>query len=75
MSKIRKAVAAFISTAAGAVVTSIVTNGMPSNSADWFALAGTAAGVGLAAAYAVWRVRNAPAVTPPAADPIRRTYS
>lgn len=74
MSKVRKAVMAFFTAAVGAVVTKVVTDGMPGDSAGWFGLVGAAVAVGLAAAYAVWRVPNAPAVVPPANDPIRRTY-
>lgn len=74
MSKTRKALTAFFASAAGAVVARVATDGMPADAAAWFALAGAAVGVGLAAAYAVWRVPNAPAVTPPSNDPVRRTY-
>jgi len=72
MSKIRKAVTAFFTAAAGAVVAGVVTNGLPADAAAWFALVGTAAGVGLAAAYAVWRVPNS--VAPPADGTVRRSY-
>lgn len=74
MSKIRKAFAAFLTAAAGTVVARLATDGMPADGPGWFALAGAAAGVGLAAAYAVWQVPNAPAVSPPADGAVRRSY-
>lgn len=72
MNKVRKALVAGALAAAGAVFTGITTNGMPSDSTGWLTLLGTAAGVGLAAALAVWRVPNAPAVTRPADGSVRR---
>ena len=72
MSKIRKAVVAFFVAAIGAIVTAVTTEGPPADQAGWVALLGAAAGVGLAAAIAVWRVPNAPAVTPPADGAVRR---
>lgn len=66
MKKIRKAVVAFFTTAFGAAITAVVTNGMPADQAGWVALIGAAVGVGLAAAIAVYTVPNAPAVTLPA---------
>lgn len=75
MSKIRKAVTAFVAAAGSAVLTKVTTDGLPADSTGWLELLGAAVGFGLAAAYAVWRVPNAPAVTPPSTDPIRRTYS
>jgi hypothetical protein len=74
MSKIRKAIAAFVTAAAGSVVTSIATGGIPTTGAGWAAVLGAAAGVGLVAALAVYGVRNAPAVAPPADASVRRTY-
>lgn len=76
MSKVRKAIAAFVAATLGAAVTAVVTDGMPADAAGWFALAGAAVGVGLAAAYAVWRTPNE--VPPPASNrdaAVRRSYS
>jgi hypothetical protein len=72
MNKIRKAITAGLIAAAGAVVSAITTTGLPKDSSGWLQLLGAAAGVGLAAALAVWRVPNAPAVTPPADGTVRR---
>lgn len=58
MSKIRKAIAAFVTAAAGSVVTSIATGGMPATGAGWAAVLGAAVGVGLVAALAVYGIRN-----------------
>lgn len=77
MSKIRKALTAFVTAAGGTVIAGVIKDGMPADSAAWFGLLGAAVGVGLAAAYAVWRVPNAPAVRPAASDEdarVRRTY-
>jgi hypothetical protein len=74
MSKFRKAIAAFLTAAAGAAVTKIAADGLPADGAGWAALLGAAAGVGLVAALAVYGVRNAPAVAPPADASVRRTY-
>lgn len=77
MSKIRKAIAAFALAAAGVVVASVTTNGLPADNAGWLALLGAALGVGLAAGLAVYKVPNAPAVRPAASDEdarVRRTY-
>jgi hypothetical protein len=75
MSKIRKAVTAFAMAAAGAVVAGVVKGGMPVDAAGWFELLGAVVGVGLAAAYAVWRVPNAPALPASADDAaVRRSY-
>jgi hypothetical protein len=74
MKKIRKAVVAFVTAGVGAAVAKVVTDGAPKDSAGWVELVGAAAAVGLAAAIAVWRVPNAPAVTPPADPSIRRSY-
>ncbi len=72
MSKIRKAITAGLVAAAGAVVSAITTTGVPADSSGWLQLLGAAAGVGLAAALAVWRVPNAPAVAPPADGRVQR---
>lgn len=72
MSKIRKALVAGLLAAAGAVVSAITANGVPKDSAAWLTVLGTAAGVGVAAAYAVWRTPNAPAVRPVADGSVRR---
>lgn len=75
MSKIRKAIAAFASAAAGAVLTSIATNGMPVDGEGWAALLGAAVGVGVLAALAVYGIRNAPALPASADDAaVRRGY-
>ncbi len=72
MSKIRKALVAGLIAAAGAVVSAATTTGLPKDQTGWLELLVTAAGVGLAAGLAVWRVPNAPAVTLPADGSVRR---
>lgn len=72
MSKIRKALVAGLIAAAGAVVSALTTTGVPADSAGWLQLLGAAAGVGIAAALAVWRVPNAPAVARPTDGSVRR---
>jgi hypothetical protein len=72
MSKVRKAIVAALLAAAGAVFSAITTTGAPSDSDDWVALLGAAVVVGVTAGLAVWRVPNAPAVTPPADGSVRR---
>lgn len=59
MSKIRKALTAFVGATAAAALTAVTTDGMPADTAGWLQLLGAAAGFGLAAAVAVWRVPNA----------------
>lgn len=58
-SKIRKAITAGFATAAGAVVSSITTNGLPSGANEWVQLIGAALVVGALAGIAVWRIPNA----------------
>ena len=72
MSKIRKAITAGLTAAAGSILSAITANGVPSTSGGWLALLGTAAGVGVAALLAVYAIPNAPAVTPPADGSVRR---
>lgn len=72
MSKIRKALVAAVTAAAGAVLSAITANGVPSTSSGWLALLSGAAGIGLAALLAVYAVPNAPTVRPPADGSMRR---
>jgi hypothetical protein len=74
MSKIRKAVVAALTAAAGSVLTAITTHGLPTDTSGWTALLGAAVVVGLGAGLAVYGTPNAPAVTRPSADPVRRSF-
>lgn len=62
MSKIRKAASAAIAAALAVILTGLATE-IPRTQAGWAALVGSAAGAGLVAGYAVYRVPNAPAGT------------
>ncbi len=72
MSKIRKAITAALTAAAGSILSAITAQGVPTTTAGWLSMLGTAAGVGLAALLAVYAVRNAPAVRVPADGTVRR---
>lgn len=66
MAKIRKAVMAAAAAAVAAFLGALARDGVPADTEGWLAVLGTAAGAGLLAGYAVWRVPNAPAPVRPA---------
>lgn len=73
MSKIRKALVAAGTAGLAVLVTGLQTE-IPQTEAGWVALIGAAVGTAIVAGWATWRVRNAPAVRPPADGAVRRTY-
>lgn len=76
--KVRKAVAAFVTTAASVFVSGLLTE-VPQTDAGWAALIGGSVGAGCIAAFAVFKVRNAgsvngsyPETEPAGHQPVRR---